>query len=98
MNYDFLGQDGTMTTTTVAPSSGFRSFFLPIRRFFPTFFPPSPAYVAPPPCVPVQVPEGVLGRNTNGQLTVNGQTFCNTTPGYAAPAYRAPVPYGPIYF
>jgi hypothetical protein len=89
--YEFLGQ----STVTIQPSGGFRSFFRPMTRFFPRFF--TQPVVVPPPCVPVQIPAGAaLGRDTNGNLTVNGQTFCNNSVNYGA--RYAPVPYGPIYF
>jgi hypothetical protein len=89
MIYDHLGQTTTMTTT--APSSGFRSFFRPLTRFFfPNFF---PVYNLPPPqpaCIPVPVPAGTLGRDSNGNLTLNGQTYCRPGASYA-PAYNAPL-------
>lgn len=94
MDYSFLAQDATMTTT-VAPSSGFRSFFRPITRLFPSFFPFRPVYPVAPACLPVPVPAGTLGRDANGNLTVNGQTHCYTAP-YQGRPYG--VPYGNVYF
>ena len=96
MDYSFLAQDATVT---VQPSGGFRSFFRPIFRFFPTVFPTyNTRPLLPPPCLPVPVPAGTLGRDSNGNLTVNGQTHCYTAP-YTAPGplVRA-VPYGPVFF
>lgn len=73
MDYSFLAQDATVT---VSPQSGFRSFFRPMTRLFPTFFRSEPQRSFQT-CVPVPLPEGVLGRDANGNLTVNGQTYCS---------------------
>jgi len=90
MNYSFLAQDGTMTVTP--SSSGFRGFFRPFTRFFfppPQFFPQNVAA-----CIPVgPLPAGTLGRDANGNLTVDGQTYCN--PQASRVVAR---PYGPIYY
>jgi hypothetical protein len=88
MIYDHLGQEATMTTT--ASSSGFRSFFRPMARFFPRFFPIQPVYNFPPPCTPVPVPPGTYGRDSYGNLTVNGSTWCSN------PQPPAVLPYRPI--
>lgn len=98
MDYSFLGQDATVV---VGPqSSGFGRFFRPITRFFPNFFPVQPRlYPVAPACIPVPVPAGTLGRDANGNLTVNGQTHCYSPPSSMIPTqpYGRPVPYGPIY-
>lgn len=92
MDYSFLGQDATVVMSP--QSSGFRSFFRPITRLFPNFSPFRPVYPAQPACIPVQVPAGTLGRDTNGNLTVNGQTFCNPQ----SSSIVRPVNYGNVYF
>jgi hypothetical protein len=84
MIYDHLGQDATMTATTSTTTAPSRTFF---QRMFPTFFPVRPSYYydftrfnLPPPrpaCIPSgPLPAGVLGRDSNGNLTINGQTYC----------------------
>jgi hypothetical protein len=97
MIYDHLGQEATTMAVTnpSSPSSGIRSFFRPITRFFPRFFPIQPRYTfVDEGCIPVgPLPAGTLGRDSNGNLTVNGQTYCNQRqPNYfGGPSYRGPI-------
>jgi hypothetical protein len=92
MIYDHLGQDATMTATTSTTSTPSRTFF---QRMFPTFFPIRPIFqprytFVDEGCRPTgALPAGTLGRDANGNLTINGQTWCQPRANYA-PSYGIP--------